>query len=898
LQLATKNNASLEILKVLYHPSIVTENDEDLKTCLHYAAEKGMSKEVLKLLHSPEILDWRDTNARTCLHLALAKGRIVDKERLQYFVPVVSNNDDETETTREDILTARDQDGASCLHYAVANGALSFKVLQWLMPNDKSCDILNWRDKHRNTCLHLAAQNVESIECLKLLMPPKNPDKILRLANKTGQTPLHYVCSNVHATYKMLELLLLEDDKQQQDDEDDKEPPDEKNEEEESAKKKKKKKNAKKSILTWTDKQELAPLHHACSNPSLCHSLDVLKLLLPLWNKHDCDEILLGNGYRCRNCLFLVAEQGELSLEALKLLLPRYKKHRRDVLLSIDYEGTRCLDLVVERSTTDLERIVTYLWEHELFHWRELPPYSQKRIAKAAVTSKSLQNCIIVDLSKRTTTSLIVGECYRQIAWLVLYGIVLEQYYITKVNERLVVMLYVLTGIMAMSELLHLIYRRFWGYLFNWTNLLQLIKLPLVIVSGVYLQATDYDDADVGLDVLLAINGVVMIVSFILFLGKTFGPMGIFVQGILSISVRLIPFWIIGALILYAFSILYFIQSTSTSSSAITLPQSIATSLFYIFQGPSDDESTWLDALFGVVVLLFLVSFLIAIVAANLKQDEKLQSSFWLSRMTHLASVELFFYWVLCGCCCSSNSDIDGRPPEEDEKKKKPNNNKRTAAVFQYLSQSLAYYEELSIRDVVDWRTVSGITSGRDYYEQCKQYYSLERHYYWAFKRTIPANLGCIRKDQEVEELETNDFPYVCFEVTLQAVVYMFLLLIGFFTAGLLWPRRVRKALFEIIADDDSTANDKIMRETSNTSSASSGALTLTDLEQKVDHILEQIKDRPSNNNSGGSVPEDMKEMLAAVDQKLNFIVKDRMEQRMARVKRSLGSKSNGTVNN
>eukprot|EP00546_Thalassionema_frauenfeldii_P011628 CAMPEP_0178926042 /NCGR_PEP_ID=MMETSP0786-20121207/18281_1 /TAXON_ID=186022 /ORGANISM="Thalassionema frauenfeldii, Strain CCMP 1798" /LENGTH=985 /DNA_ID=CAMNT_0020601057 /DNA_START=72 /DNA_END=3026 /DNA_ORIENTATION=- len=853
LQLATRNKASVDILKVLHHPSILSWKDEDHKTCLHYAAEKAMPKEAFKLLFTPEILSWRDTNARTCLHLALAKGEILDKDRLQYLL---------SDELREEILTARDQDGSTCLHYAASNGA-SLEVLKWLMPENK--EILSWRNKNRNTCLHFAAQHADSLECLQLLMPSSQKE-ILRLTNKTGQTCLHYACSNTKATYEMLEFLLPKDktDVKKEAVNDDPESSIDDN--------RKSKKNKKKSILTWTDKQELTCLHNACSNPNLCHSIDVLKLLLPLSNREDCDDILKGNGYRCQNCLFLAAEQGDLSLETLKLLLPQH--HRRDVLFTNDYEGTRCLDLVFERSSGDLELIITHLWEAHLFNWRELSPYSQKLIANVAVTSSAVQNCIITDLSDRTTTFLIISGVYIQVAWMSIYGIVLEQFYRTQVDDGLVIILYILTGLMGLSHLLRVIYRR-WGYIWSFTNLLQLTKIPFVIVSGIFLQTTTYD-GNSSLDILLTITSVVMVLSCILFLGRTFGSVGIFVQGILSLSIRLVPFWILAALVLYVFSILYFIQASPCRDDAsCTLSQSIMTAFFYVFNGT--EQMTWLDALFALAVLLFLTSFLISIMVTNL--DATLQSFYWLSCMAHLASVELLSYRILCGFCCGSdNNDKPIEICEEKEEEEKQN-------VFEYVSQSLAYYEKLSIRDSVDWRTVPGISSGREYYEHCQRQYSFERHYYWASKRTIHANLGCIRVDQKVEILETDDFPYTCFEVTLQAILYIILLLLGFVTAGLLWPRRVRRFLFEAVETDDESKGDK------------SSQLISNNLEEKVSCILEHMENNLSIHESS---MHEMKEKLDTMEQRVTVLLKrqskknimtseeTRIEQRIALMEKKL----------
>ncbi|KAM3927836.1 transient receptor potential cation channel subfamily A member 1 [Leptodactylus fuscus] len=174
LQPGGLKNIKEEILQREDIKNLVSDEDLDGCTPLHYACRHGVPNSVNNLLGLKVSLYSKSKNKRSALHFAALYGRYNTCERLLRFVPdaTLLNDADEKGMTplhlaaenghdrivflllKKGALLLSDYRGWTALHYAAIGGyTRTIKVLL-----DTSIALIDKQDKEKNTALHLAGR--------------------------------------------------------------------------------------------------------------------------------------------------------------------------------------------------------------------------------------------------------------------------------------------------------------------------------------------------------------------------------------------------------------------------------------------------------------------------------------------------------------------------------------------------------------------------------------------------------------------------------------------------------------------------------------------------------------------------------------------------------------------
>lgn len=144
--------------------------DQNGKSCLHYAIEKGHFNIVAHLLNKGVDINQRSSEGDTPILFA-SQYKNINVLRL-----LIKNG--------ANIFDSNEKDGSTCLHYAAAKGFVEFVLLFLELGLD--LDAQNGED---NSPLHCTFKSSAQVVCTKLLMA-KGAD--INLVNRDDYTTLHY----------------------------------------------------------------------------------------------------------------------------------------------------------------------------------------------------------------------------------------------------------------------------------------------------------------------------------------------------------------------------------------------------------------------------------------------------------------------------------------------------------------------------------------------------------------------------------------------------------------------------------------------------------------------------------------------------------------------------------
>ncbi|XP_034405166.1 ankyrin repeat and protein kinase domain-containing protein 1 isoform X2 [Cyclopterus lumpus] len=164
------------ILLLLEHGAATTQEDEDLWTALHFAAQSGDDRTVRLLLDKGAVAEAREKNGWMPLHLACQNGH---ETVVRLLLSRMS----------EEVVGEREAKGRTPLHIASAYGHLSIAKLllsQGADPNATDCSL--------STALHISAEKGHNRVVRQLMQSKVNIDS----ANSRGYTPLHLAALKAH----------------------------------------------------------------------------------------------------------------------------------------------------------------------------------------------------------------------------------------------------------------------------------------------------------------------------------------------------------------------------------------------------------------------------------------------------------------------------------------------------------------------------------------------------------------------------------------------------------------------------------------------------------------------------------------------------------------------------
>ena len=138
---------------------------------------------------------------------------------------------------------------------------------------------------------------------------------------------------------------------------------------------------------------------------------------------------------------------------------------------------------------------------------------------------------------------------------------------------------------------------------------------------------------------LLICSGMILILQGVFFLRSTFLSFARFVGGLLMITAKLVPFFIVSSLLLLAFTYSYRMRGTEACD---TLGTCFQFTLQGFFSG-SDETSNLLDMTFGIVVSIVLLNVVIAVVGdAWDSATERASELYWSYRVSYLIESRIF----------------------------------------------------------------------------------------------------------------------------------------------------------------------------------------------------------------------------------------------------------------
>lgn len=281
----------------------------------------------------------------------------------------------------------------------------------------------------------------------------------------------------------------------------------------------------------------------------------------------------------------------------------------------------------------------------------------------------------------------------------------------------------------------------------------------------------------------------------------------------------LVPFVVVSFLLVFAFSFAFYINGFDGEKCALidddaeddpstpgfcTIGHSMRTTMSYFYSGPEPTTLWWLDQLFGIIITVVLLNVLIAVVS-DAWADNKIQSNraYWGYRIMFLREIEF----------------MNNLFPKTWQRHQ--GEQQRHRRLLDWIDE----IGDMRVLDTVHWSTYpycAHIKSAQDYYKfarcpdkrkaegELKQKLascgSLERDYYWACR-----HVG----SREVKVEDPNGGPTITFEmktkwqIAKECFLYFALMPLGFFTFGILWPRRFRQAVFGMNTKVDAELSSK-----------------------------------------------------------------------------------------
>jgi len=302
--------------------------------------------------------------------------------------------------------------------------------------------------------------------------------------------------------------------------------------------------------------------------------------------------------------------------------------------------------------------------------------------------------------------------------------------------------------------------KRYIKDVWNWVDL---SAIALVMATGIHflggaVVVEDGRGSNLSFQRTIMSAGALLTLSFVGYLKTTFLPFSNFVGGVMEILWDLFPFGIVTAIVLVAFSFMYYVKNYGEEGFE-TFVDSFYT-VFTRFVGDFEEASDVLDLAFGVVSVMVLLNVLIAIVSTS-----------W----ENAVNKSLI---LLCRHRLELLQQVDAIIPS------------RGFSTFRFIPTA---YDEDFNKFVED-----------NIFSKIRPFSVRDDH-----TRQLDGD------DEEDEQWQHHIIWFIIY-VPIRALVVVAPWLLGAATFGLLWPKHIREALFSIVPDDKepSTINNTTTRAT------------------------------------------------------------------------------------
>ncbi len=351
--------------------------------------------------------------------------------------------------------------------------------------------------------------------------------------------------------------------------------------------------------ITQTNKQGETPLHIACRNGAPLEVITKLLVDSTAVKTQDCHGFLPLH-QACMN--------GQSSFEVIEALIEAYpvglgvKSNFRKTPFGWDYDKSpggffsQFINFVVGQRETDENSLRQSARDRKrkrfrlLGHCKNYVPLDVLKkgyLNKKNLASKELVRWLNEMPCKRSVVFFMVLEFYLHLAWITTFvktSYMCFEELDPKFGWRPIALI-VFAALFLLQEIIQFL--RFYNtnaciaYWLDFWNIIDLTTGMMVIASAVkFLQ----DDRSDNTRRIIMATGCFQAVLFLSYLKKTFFPFSKFVSGVIKIFWAVLPFLVVSFVTLFTFSFMYFIQDQGEPSSSVLEAEASYASLMLSFQ--------------------------------------------------------------------------------------------------------------------------------------------------------------------------------------------------------------------------------------------------------------------------------------------------------------------------
>ena len=520
-----------------------------------------------------------------------------------------------------------------------------------------------------------------------------------------------------------------------------------------------------KRTVLMMDSFENTPLHYACGNKYA--NVDIVRMLLEAEPKEENPD-----------------ERNTQKMAKKGALLQKNKQNMTPLKLAVK-EGAPI-------------PVLETLLEHDKINLREFDLNTSYVLCQRVKESRDLQDCINRRLSERYPCFILMYSLILRTLVFVLMVMATERLLRHGEGPRTWVIPFIFLGYLFIEiagEIMEFIALGA-AYLVRRSNFFDITRIILVGISlRIFHRQMDADSPyEKNIEVIyLLCAGVLLGIDIIVVLRSTFLPFAKFSGGMIVIVRSLIPFFIVSIIFITCFTYIFRVLAwydddpgkeginTMETECQISFQKCLFQVLEAFLSGGSDANDRLVDTIFGLIIILVLLTIIIAIVSDAWGSAEKKASHFyWVSRISFLVDINdrPWMNKLFCGLC-----DIRGKKSvittvleridgfDRELFKENYSFSWTKDAPYNQVSELDEYYRphEYFFKDDAD---------------KIKAAHSLRSEIFWIKNEEI----GFCHTWTRIVRATVK---WICYDV-----LYCLLLVLGFCTGGFLWPNRVRRNIF------------------------------------------------------------------------------------------------------
>jgi len=310
-------------------------------------------------------------------------------------------------------------------------------------------------------------------------------------------------------------------------------------------------------------------------------------------------------------------------------------------------------------------------------------------------------------------------------------------------------------------------------YLGDLWSLFEVITIVLLVVSSTIMLSEEPRKGEDLPQHLLITTGLFVVMQFILILRNTIQPFARFVGGLLLIVKQLVPFIVVNLLVLWFFVYAWWIKESVRGSANNTIKLRFQESFMLIFDFSERDSDNsdadtigLLHILFALLIIIVLFNILIAIVGEAWQSSDQISNGlFWKYRLEKIKELRYATKY--------QRRFVDSR--------------------FSKLMEKIDNIRYISYGSDISWnKSPYHLVDTRDHYENPQNYFGAEQSKVIHDARSLNATMYWEEMSGDVTSWRKAMILLGWFGSLIR---YGMLVILGFPTLGILWPKKFRASL-------------------------------------------------------------------------------------------------------